>query len=87
MYQIASKFVEGTQNCLTSAVSFEVQVASFLYYNSVEKCHRKSTNAFGIFRASVRTIIKRLSYPIATFLGPALTKPPTTENKSDRTHK
>lgn len=68
-------------------MSAEVQVAPSLYFINVESRHRKTANAFGIFRASVRTIIKRLSYPIATFLGPALTKPPTTENKSDRTHK
>ena len=66
-------------------MSFEIQVAAFLYYNSVEERHRKTTDAFGVSRASVPTIIKRLSYAITTFLGPELTKLPTTEHKSDIT--
>ena len=39
-------------------------MASSLYFISVKSRHRKTTNAFGIFRAPVLAIIKRDSYAI-----------------------
>ena len=59
-------------------MSLEVQVASFLYYISVEGRHMKATNVFHI--SSVSAIIKEflmLSQP----LGPGLIQLPTTEKK------
>ena len=53
-------------------------MAAFLFFISVEGCHRKTTNAFGISRASVSATIKRVSYSIKNFLGPKLMKLPTT---------
>ena len=61
-------------------MSVEVQVASFLYFIGLEGRHRKTTNAFGISRASALVIIKIVFYAIADFLGPELIKLPTTEN-------
>ena len=43
------------------------------------RCHRK--NFFGISRASVSAIIKRVSYVITTFSGPEPIKLPTIGNK------
>ena len=45
------------------------------------RCYRKTVNVFGISRASVSAIIKRISYAITIFSGPEPVKLPTTESK------
>ena len=72
-------YLQKKQNRLRIPVSVEVQVASFLSCISVEGRHRKTTNAFGISRASVLAIIRKVSYIITTFLGQELIKLPTTK--------
>ena len=54
-------------------VPVEVQVASFLHFICVERCCNKTANAFGISRTSASAIIRRVSYAITNFLGPAQT--------------
>ena len=66
---------------LRSPISVDVQAVSFLYYIRSKWRYRKIANAFDISRASVSTIINKVSYTTATHLGPELTKLPTTENK------
>ena len=48
---------------------------------TTRRCHRKTANAFGISRASVSAIIKRVSYAITTFSGREPIKLPMTVNK------
>ena len=45
-------------------MSAEVQVAPSLYFINVESRHRKTANAFGIFRASVSAIITSVRHAI-----------------------
>ena len=59
-------------------MSVEIQMA---YYISVENYDRKTTNSFGISRASVSAIIKRVLYAITTFSEPKPMDFRTTENK------
>ena len=54
-------------------VPVEVQVASFPHFICVEKRRNKTANAFGISRTSASAIIKKVSYAITNFLGPART--------------
>ena len=58
-----------------------ISVASFLYYISYKGRYRKSMNAFGISRASISGIIRKVSDAVTTFLGPKLIRLPTTEGE------
>ena len=55
---------------LRTPVSVEAQVGSFLYYISNEGRYRKTANAFGISKASISGIIRRVSYAITAFVVP-----------------
>ena len=46
------------------------QVGSFLYYLSNKGRYRKTANAFGISKASISGIIKRISYAVTVFVVP-----------------
>ena len=67
-----------THVCRRSRIVWEVQCQSRFQWR---RRRRKTVNVFGISRASVSAIIKRVSYAITTFLGPEPIKLPTTENK------
>ena len=71
MYKIAP-MSQKKQNRLRSPMSVNVPVT---------KAHRKTVNVFGIYRASISAIIKKVSYAIATFSEAKPTKLPTTEKK------
>eukprot|EP00112_Aurelia_sp_Birch-Aquarium-sp1_P012815 Seg270.2 transcript_id=Seg270.2/GoldUCD/mRNA.D3Y31 product="Protein ALP1-like" protein_id=Seg270.2/GoldUCD/D3Y31 len=61
-------------------ISVEKQVAVFLYYVSDEGRYRKVANSFGISRAAVSNIVKRVSMIITVHLGPIyITLPKTKE--------
>ena len=64
-----------------SVISVEAQVDSFLYYISDEGRYRKTANAFGMSRASISGIIRRVIYNVTRFLGPKLIKLLTTEGE------
>ena len=55
---------------LRTPVSIEAQVGSFLYYISNEGRYRKTANAFGISKAFISGIIRRVSYAITAFVVP-----------------
>ena len=65
--------------CRRSRIVWEVQCQSRFQWR--RRC-RKTVNVFGISRASVSAIIKRVSYAITIFLGSESIKIPTTENKA-----
>lgn len=62
-------------------ISVKKQVASFLYYISDEERYRKTANAFGISRASVSLIVKRVSCAVVKRLAPELVKLPQTKGE------
>ena len=55
------------------------QVALTLYYLSDEGRMRKTANAFGLSRAAVSVIVRRVCRAVTTFLGPKYISLPTTE--------
>ena len=62
-------------------ISVEKQVAVFLYYVSDEGRYRKVANSFGISRAAVSNIVKRVSMVITIHLGPIYIKFPKTKEE------
>ena len=70
--------LEKKRTRLRTPISVAVQVGSFLYYISDEDRYRKTANAFGISRASISRIIRRVSYAVMTLVGPKLIRLPTT---------
>ena len=64
---------------MRSPVTVEKQVALTLYYLSDEGRLRKVANAFGLSRACVSIVIRRVSHAITTFLGPNYIKLPLTD--------
>lgn len=56
--------------CLRKSIPVETQIAVALYYLADEGRYRKAANAFGISRASVCHIIKRVTKAIVQILGP-----------------
>ena len=62
-------------------MSVEKQVAIFLYYIADEGRYRKVANSFGISRAAVSKIIKKVSMVISLHLGPKHIKCPQTEEE------
>ena len=62
-------------------ISVEKQVAIFLYYIADEGRYRKVANSFGISRAAVSKIIKKVSMVISLHLGPKYIKLPQTEEE------
>ena len=51
-------------------------------YISDEDRYRETANTFGISRASISGIIRRVSYTVTTFVGPKLIRLPTTISSS-----
>ena len=72
--------LEKQATCMRSPVSVEKQVAIALYYLADEGHLRKVANAFGVSRASVSIIVRRVTRAISLFLGPNYIKLPLTEN-------
>ena len=72
-------FIEKELTNMRSPISVECQVAATLYYLSDEGRLRKTANAFGISRASVSLIIRRVSKAISLHLGPRYIQLPFTE--------
>ena len=52
-----------------------------MYYIIDEGRYRKTANAFGISRAPISGIIRRVSYAVTAFVGPKLIRLPTTEGE------
>ena len=52
---------------MRAPIPVETQVASLLYYSSDEGRYGKTGNSFGISRASVSLIIRRISYSIVKY--------------------
>lgn len=73
-------FIEKKQTNIRSPISVECQVAATLYYLSDEGRLRKTANAFGISRASVSLIIRRVTKAISLHLGPRYIQLPFTED-------
>ena len=71
-------YLEKKRTRLRTPISVAVQVSSFLYYIRDEDRYRKTANAFGISRASISRIIRRVSYAVMTLVGPKLIRLPTT---------
>lgn len=72
--------IERQTTCMHSPISVDKQVAMTLYYLSDEGHLRKVANAFGLSRASVSIIVRRVTRAISLFLGPNYIKLPLTEN-------
>lgn len=67
-------------------ISVETQVAAFLYYISDEGRYRKTANAFGISRASVSILVRKVSKTIVEQLGAEIIKlPESVEDVEDLT--
>jgi len=64
-------------------ISVETQIAAFLYYISDEGRYRKTANAFGISRASVSIIVKKVSCEIVKHLASVFIKLPTTKEETE----
>ena len=72
-------YIERQTTHMRRILSVETQVAVTLYYLSDEGRLRKVANAFGISRASCSIIVRKVSWTIATQLGPSYIKLPMTE--------
>ena len=72
-------FIAKQHTNMRAPVSVEKQVAVFLSYKAGEGRYRKVANAFGISKATVSTIIKRVSLDITLHLGPKYIKLPKPE--------
>ena len=73
-------FIERKVTNMRLPVSVETQVALTLYYLSDEGRLRKTANAFGLSRACVSIIIRRVTRAITVHLGPNYIKFPMTES-------
>ena len=74
-------FIVKQRTNMRAPVSVEKQVAVFLYYTADEGRYRKVANAFGISKATVSTIIRRVAQAITFHLGPKYIKLPKTEEE------
>ena len=74
-------YLEKKRTRLRTPISVKAQLGSFLYYISDKGCYRKTENAFGISRASISGNMWRVSYAVATFVGPKLIRFSTTERE------
>ena len=72
-------FISKQHTNMRAPVSVEKQVAVFLSYTADEGRYHKVENAFGISKATVSTIIKRVSLNITLHLGPKYIKLPKPE--------
>ena len=72
-------FIQKKPTNMRLPVDVERQVASSLYYLSDERRIRKTANSFGLSRAVISVIIRRVCTSIAIHLGPKYIKLPYTE--------
>ena len=72
-------YIERQTTHMCRTISVEIQVAVTLYYLSDEGRLRKVANALGISRASCSIIVRKVSWTIATQLGPCYIKLPMIE--------
>ena len=74
-------YLQKKHTCLRIPVSVKAHVCSFLYYVNGEGRSGKAVNAFGISRASISRIIRRVACAVTTFLGNKLIRFTTTEGE------
>ena len=74
-------YLQKKHTCLRIPVSVKGHVCSFLYYINGEGRSGKAVNAFGISRASISRIIRRVVCAVTTFLGNKLIRFTTTEGE------
>lgn len=74
-------FITRQATNMRQPIDVEKQVAVTLYYLSDEGRLRKTANAFGLSRASVSIIIRRVTQAISVNMGPRYIKLPQTENE------
>ena len=72
-------FLSKRSTYMRDAVDVETQVAVTLCYLSDERRLRKTANAFGLSRPSVRMTVRRVCKAIMKFLGPKLIQLSTSE--------
>ena len=72
-------FIEQETTVMRKPIDVEKQVAVILYYLSDEGRLRKTANAFGISRASVSIITRRVTQAISMHMGPKYIALPRTE--------
>ena len=77
--------IQREETVMRASIDVERQVAMTLYYLSNERRLRKTANTFGVSRATVSIVTRRITRAIATFLGPNYIQLPFTvdavENK------
>ena len=71
-------FLEKQTTNMRVPISVEKQLAVTLYYLADEGRYRKVANAFGISRAAVSIIVRKVAYVITVHLGPKYIRLPTT---------
>ena len=74
-------YLQKKHTCLRIPVSVKGYVCSFLYYINGEGRSGKAVNAFGISRASISRIIRRVACAVTAFLGNKLIRFTTTEGE------
>ena len=74
-------YLQKKHTCLRIPVSVKAHLCSFLYYVNGEGRSGKAVNAFGISRASISRIIRRVVCAVTTFLGNKLIRFTTTEGE------
>lgn len=72
-------FITRRQTVMRKPIDAETQVAVTLYYLSDEGRLRKTANAFGLSRAAVSVIVRRVCRAITTYLGPKYISLPNSE--------
>ena len=72
-------YIQRQTTAMRSPIEVEKQVALTLYYLSDEGHLRKSANSFGLSRASVSLVVRRVTKAIALQMGPNYIKLPLSE--------
>ena len=72
-------YIERQSTNMRNCIDVETQVAVYLYYTSDEGRLRKTANAFGLSRASVGGIVRRLGKAITEHMGPTDIAIPTSQ--------
>ena len=72
-------FIQKQDTNMRKSIAVDKQVAIFLYYISDEGRFRKTANAFGVSRAAVSQIVRRVSKAITLHLGPKYIVLPSSE--------
>ena len=72
-------FITRRETVMRKPIDVETLVAVTLYYLSDEGRLRKTANAFGLSRAAVSVVVRRVCRAVATYLGPKYISLPTSE--------